>query len=324
MTISLHRLTHLILLSILTIILASACNTITTDTNINSNNQPLKDCRTVQHVMGSTCIPRNPQRVVNLAADTASIWALGISPIASTYTPDSPTPKYLQGKVDRVESVGDYKNPNLEKILRLQPDLIIYDSQYKSQLHEIYKRLSHIAPTVVLNTPFPPPSWIAMFEELAQMLDKEEMSQQLIEQYWKRVEKLKQALGERRHTLQISVASTNSQEIWAYGEKHFSGTVLSDIGLQRPSAQRGDFFYIGNISKEKISHIDGDILFFLTWDSEDDVEALEKLRQESLWQQLNVVQRNQVYFVGEHWHNPDVFAINAVLDDIEKYLVDTP
>ncbi|RUR85903.1 ABC transporter substrate-binding protein [Chlorogloeopsis fritschii PCC 9212] len=110
----------------------------------------------------------------------------------------------------------------------------------------------------------------------------------------------------------------------SYGEKHPSGSVLKDIGLQRPKSQRGDFFYIENISKETISDIDGDILFFASWEREDDKKTLEKLKQSSLWSKLKVIQRNQVYFVGSHWHQSDIFAINAILDDLERYLVNTP
>ncbi|MFQ4141104.1 iron-siderophore ABC transporter substrate-binding protein [Chlorogloeopsis sp. ULAP02] len=322
---SLRRLTHLILLSISTVILVSACRT-TADTSITSYKQPVEDCRIVQHIMGSTCIPRNPQWVVNLAADTlANCWALGVRPIASPYPTGFPFPKYLQGKVDQVESVGDYKTPNLEKILRLKPDLIIYDSQYELQLKDIYKKLSYIAPTVVLNTPFPPPSWKVMFEELAQVLGKEEVGQQLMYQYWQRVETIKEMLGEQRTNMKVSIGNTSSEYgIWSYGEKHFSGSVLKDIGLQRPKSQRGDFHYIENISKEKISDLDGDVLFFVTMEREDDKKTLEKLKQSPLWSQLEVVQKNKVYVVGGHWHNQDIFAINAILDDLEKYLVNTP
>jgi iron complex transport system substrate-binding protein len=321
MRISLRRLTYLIVLGVLTVLLISACNT-TTDTSMTSHKRTVANCRTVQHVMGSTCIPRNPQRIVNLAPDTlANIWALDIRPIASAYSTSSPTPKYLQGKVDRVESVGDYSSPNIEKILRLRPDLIISGSE----LTGIYKQLSHIAPTVVLNTPYPSPSWIEILEELAQFLDKEEFGQQLIDQYWRRVEKLKQTLGDRRKTMEVSVANTSSEYgIWAYGEGHFSGSVLKDIGLQRPKSQRVDLGYIENISQERLADIDGDILFFVSWEREDDRKTLEKLKQNPLWSQLDVVQNNKVYFVGTHWHNSDIFAINAILDDLEKYLVNTP
>jgi len=274
--------------------------------------------------MGSTCIPRNPQRVVTLDS-FENTWALGIRPIASTIVPGFPMPKYLQGKVEQVESVGSYNSPNLEKILRLKPDLIIYDSYNVSQSPAIYKQLSYIAPTVILNSPYPSPPWIDMFKELATILGKEEVSKQLIDKYWQRVEKIKQALGDRRNTIKVSIANTSSESgIWSYGEKHFSGSVLKDIGLQRPKSQRGDFFYIENMSKEKISDIDGDVLFFVSWEREDDKKTLEKLKQSPLWGHLKVFQRNQVYFVGRHWHSSDIFAINAILDDLEKNLINTP
>ncbi|NJK51377.1 iron-siderophore ABC transporter substrate-binding protein [Candidatus Gracilibacteria bacterium] len=318
---SLRRFNYLVLLSLLTVLLISACN-ITHQTNITSYKQPVENCRIVRHVMGSTCIPRNPQRVVDLAPDgLANSWALGIRPIASTYVAGFPMPKYLQGKVKRVESVGDFNSPNLEKILRLKPDLIISGSELKG----IYKQLSYIAPTVVLNTPFPSPPWTDILEELATVLGKEEVGKQLIHNYWQRVEKLKQALGDRRKTMVVSIANTSSEYgIWSYGEKHFSGSVLKDIGLQRPKSQRGDFFYIENISKEKILDIDGDVLFFASWERQDDKKTLDKLKQSPLWGHLKVFQQNKVYFVGGHWHSSDIFAINAILDDLFEYLVNNP
>jgi iron complex transport system substrate-binding protein len=194
----------------------------------------------------------------------------------------------------------------------------------------IYKQLSYIAPTVVLNVPSPPLPWKEQLEELARILGKEKASKQLIDQYWQRVEKIKQALDigaasskeNRRKMIEVSIANTASEYgIWAYGERHYSGPVLKDIGLQRPESQRGDFFYIENISKENISDIDGDVLFFVSWEREDDKKTLEKLKQSPLWAQLKVFQRNQVYLVGAHWHYSDIFAINAILDDLEKYLV---
>ncbi|WP_228055276.1 iron-siderophore ABC transporter substrate-binding protein [Gloeocapsopsis crepidinum] len=273
--------------------------------------------------MGETCIPRNPRRIIVLREDTlANSLALGVKPIASVFAPDLPLPSYLQGKVDGIESVGGYEAPSIEKMLQLKPDLILGNSYYSKN---IYNQLSQIAPTVILNIPYPPPSWKEQLEELAQVLGKEDVHQKLMNDYWQRIEELKQALGNNRHSLVVSVASTNSQYgIWAYGQKHFSGTVLNDIGLQRPPSQRGDFFYVENISEENIAEINGDVLFFLTWAPDDDKKALEKLKQRPLWRQLEAVQRNQVYFVGTHWHDAAIFAINMIVDDLFKYLVNTP
>lgn len=152
MKISLHRLFYLLLLGVLTLTLVSACSR-NIDHNATSLKQPLEDCRVVQHAMGETCIPRNPQRIVTLWISTfSSTLALGVKPIAYVWIPGEPFPKHLRDKVDGVEFVGSLNEPNLEKILLLKPDLILSNTR----LQNIYKPLTEIAPTVVLDYPAPP------------------------------------------------------------------------------------------------------------------------------------------------------------------------
>jgi len=318
---SLRRFICLLFLGALTAIIFVACNTVE-NTRVTNQQPQVEDCRIVQHSLGESCIPRHPQRIITLREDIlANSLALGVKPIGSVFEPDYPI-SYIENKLEGIESVGVTVAPSIEKILRLKPDLILSNNRFALS---IYDELSLIAPTVALNIPFPPPSWKEQLKELARVLDKEEVSQQLIDDYWQRIEALKQVLGDRRHTLEVSVAGkTAAYQIWINGEKQFSGTVLEDIGLQRPLAQRGDFFYIDNISEEKMSMIDGDVLFFIAWGTAEDLKAVEKLKQNPLWQQLNVVQRNQVYFVSGYWSNADIFAINAIVDDLFKYLVDAP
>ncbi|BAZ20904.1 ABC transporter, iron(III) dicitrate-binding periplasmic protein [Kalymmatonema gypsitolerans NIES-4073] len=328
MRISLRCLTYLLFLGVLTFTLASACST-NMNRSVTSPKQPVEDCRVVQHTMGKTCIPRNPQRVVTLwTATLANSLALGIKPVGSVYIIGEPLQEYLRGKVDGVEPVGSLSEPNLEKILLLKPDLILSNTR----LQNIYKQLSYIAPTVVIDLPSPPPPWQKHLEDIAKLLDKEQESKQLIDEYWQRIEKLKQALGagapspKENRRLEVSVASVfPPYGILTYGKKHPIGALLNDIGLQRPPAQSGDFFMRDNISHERLSDIDGDVIFLFYRGGKSAKETLEKLQQESLWRQLKAVQKNQVYLVdSDHWYGFDILAMNAVIDDLFKYLVNTP
>ncbi|MEM8830128.1 MAG: iron-siderophore ABC transporter substrate-binding protein [Cyanobacteria bacterium P01_G01_bin.19] len=315
--ISWRRFIYLLLCASLTAILVVACSS---SNDLNSDKQPSNDCRVVQHIIGETCIPQNPERVITLHTyHLASSLALGVRPTASAFVEGFPVSQVLQNKVNNVESVGSISNPSLEKILLLKPDLIISNSR----LENIYPQLSQIAPTVVLDLSFPPPSWKKQFQELARILDREETYEQLMADYWQRVENLKQALGKRSESQEVSVAGTGSGAgIWAYGSQHPAGEILKDLGLQRPPIQRGDFFYLDNISEEKLSDIDGDVLFLTSWGREEDREIGQKLSQKPLWQKLKAVQQERVYVVGQHWHNAgSILAVNAVLDDLEKYLV---
>jgi iron complex transport system substrate-binding protein len=107
--------------------------------------------------------------------------------------------------------------------------------------------------------------------------------------------------------------------IYAYGNQSNIARILRDIGLQRPPSQRGDFYTLDNISLERLSDIDGDVLFLLNQGG-----VSEEIIQKPLWKQLKAVQQNQVYFVGYHWHFLDILAVNAIIDDLFKYLVNTP
>ncbi len=316
----LYHLARLLLLGALMFVFTLACNRIISY-SLTSSKPLTENCRVVKHVMGETCIPLNPQRIVTLYSNLGNTLALGIKPIATTYTANEPLPEYLRDKMDGIELLGDTSQPNLEKILLLKPDLIISSSE----LEKIHKQLSFIAPTIAMNHS-PAPSWKVQLEELAKMLNKEKDSKQLMDEYWQRIEKLKRALGDHRHQMQVSVASVSpNHEIYVIRGSHPSGIVLNDIGLQRPIVERGDFSYPINISEERLPEIDGDALFILSWRKKGAQEALEKLRQKPLWRQLKAVQQNQVYFVdGLHWHWDNILSINAIVDDLFKYLVDTP
>ncbi|MGJ5632669.1 iron-siderophore ABC transporter substrate-binding protein [Nostoc sp. CALU 1950] len=327
MKIPLRHLTYLLLLGVLTFTLASACS-LNIKHSVTSSKQPTENCRKVQHTTDKTCIPLNPQRVVTLWGGTFSTaLALGIKPIASVWIPGEPFPKHLGDKADGVENIGF--EPNLERLLLLKPDLILSNTR----LQNIYTQLTNIAPTVALDHPSPPASWQKTLEDIAKILDKEQEGKQLINDYWQRIEQLKQALGvgvaspkeNRRLQMQVSVATVDqTYGIFTYGSKHPTGRLLSDIGLQRPPGQSGDFFTRSNISYENLSEIDGDVLF-LSYRKGDAKKNLEKLQKSPLWQKLKVVQQNRVYFVdSDHWYAFDVLAINAVIDDLFKYLVNTP
>lgn len=312
------RFTYLFLVGILICTIISACSS--TNHSVTSTKE-LANCRVVQHTAGETCIPNNPQRVVTLWGGTfSSTLALGIKPIASTWIPGKPFPEHLQGKADGIENLGS--EPNIERLLLLKPDLILSNTR----LQNIYTQLSHIAPTVALDHPRPPAPWQRTLEDLAKLLDKEQESKKLINDYWQRIEQLKKALGNSRLKMQVSVATVDQNYgIFIYGKQHPAGTVLTDAGLQRPPAQNGEFFTRDNISYENLADIDGDVLFLSYGGKETDKEALEKLQENPLWQKLKVVQQNRVYLVdSEHWYAFDILAMNAVIDDLFKYLVDTP
>jgi iron complex transport system substrate-binding protein len=113
--------------------------------------------------------------------------------------------------------------------------------------------------------------------------------------------------------------------IFSEAKGSFSDSILKDIGLQRPAAQDVIVSHTQlQISKETLDKADGDVLLIggLT---EDDKGRLEELKQEPLWQQLKAVQQNRVYIIDYMtWRGGNLIAADAVIDDLFKYLVNTP
>ena len=323
MNLSLRRLTCLLLLSCMVFFVISACERDIGTINTEALEQLTEDCRIVRHMMGETCIPRNPQRILTLRPDHfANSFALGVEPIGSAFVEGFPFPQDIKNSAGNVKSIGHIYRPNLERILQLEPDLIVSNSAVAG----IHKELSRIAPTIVLDNSFPPSSWKEQLKTLAHFLNKEDVAQQLMKDYWQRVNNIQQIMGSRRKRIEVSVVSSTLEAgIWAYGEEHFIGEVLNDIGLQRPESQRASLFYIENISKEKLSVIDGDVLFFVSMGRKQDEETRKKLTEDALWKKLKVVQNNQLHFVGGYWHDSgSILAVNEILNDIEQYLVNIP
>lgn len=319
----LSRLCYFLCLALVSLILVSACspgkdrNTILVP--------PPQNCHIVRHSMGETCVPNDPQRMVTIFhATLGNVLRLGMKPIgASIVNAEVPFPKYLSKEVGGIEWVGTQGEPNLEKILMLKPDLIMVFENIKA----IYPLLSKIAPTVV--TPWRGPSaWRDQIEFVAKVLAKEQESKQVWSAYYQRINQLKATLGDRYQNKTVSVFAPSTH--WGFfiqAKNSFAGSILQDLGLQRPKSQDVDTTsgYVMFSSHESLDLIDGDILFVMTQEDKEERKAFEALLQTPLGKHLKAVQKGHVYFVDSFaWLGANFLATDVILDDLEKYLVNTP
>jgi iron complex transport system substrate-binding protein len=314
------------ILASLTSFLFSACNQKLTKNvgNLSELSRPV-NCRIIQHLAGETCVPQNPQRIIALhIATLGNLLALDVKPIGSTTGyQKSDFPKYFEGKIDGIQSVGDVTQPNLEKILQLKPDLIINLSDDIS----IYPLLSKIAPTVQTGWEGPR-QWKEHFNFVIKVLGRENASQQAWNHYYQRIQELKAALGDRYQNQKFSyvyVEDSNHPIFISELKNVFAGSILNDVGLQRTELQDviTPYGYIF-IPEEELSKIDGDVIF-IGFDGDDEGKTFNKLKQKPLWKTLKAVQQNHVYIVNlSTWRESNLLAADAVIDDLYKYLVKTP
>lgn len=310
-----RRWLRFMLLGALVCVLLSAC--LARSTEVISQDRVATNCRTIQHALGETCVPLQPQRLIVLGVPTlGDALALGVLPIASIVYFDDPPP-YLVNFLSSVQILGREEQPNLEKILALQPDLII-GMRYATEA--IYDRLTQIAPTVVDDWEGYP-SWRDHFNFVATVLNKTEAAQQVWANYQQRIAALQTALGDRLPDLEISFVHICCGTIDIDLSNSFNGSILTDVGFRRPEAQAAPIAGgITSLSTERLMDIESDVLFIAT-DGESSVQKMAELQRNPLWQSLRAVQQDRVYPVNyPTWRGGNPLAAHAVLDDLFRYL----
>lgn len=310
-----------LILGILGLTLVAACNYHSTQDISFLSKPPAAECRLVKHVMGETCVPIHPQRVITLSLSTlGNVLALGVKPIATTNEvhQGEKSLTFLQGKTEGIKLIG-LSQPNLEATLLLKPDLIIGVDWFKP----IYPLLSKIAPTVLGELAYS--KWEKHLSFVAEVLGKQETEKALWQHYYQRIEELKLALGNRYQDKKISFIYIGRNQIHIDAKNSYAGSILGDMLLQRPASQNIDAPYGAlPISLEELKKADADILFVTTF-SKNGKDFLKKKQREPLWKTLKAVQDDRVYYVDfMSWAASNMLGTDAVIDDLFKYLVDTP
>lgn len=300
--------------ALLTVVLVTSCDRSLDKTASNFGQETTANCRVIKNILGESCVPINPQRVV--AIDLLdNVLALGIKPVgAAVYDGHFRTSLPKEQSID-IESVGILGQPNIESILQLNPDLIL--DVYWGQSY--YNQLSQVAPVVAAGdgTNIDWKAWIKTYGE---GLGKQQEAEKLIENYNNRIKDFQQKMGERLSQTRVSVVmSWDGYRI--YMKRSFSGQILSDIGLPRPPLQDREKVN-EDISLELIPKMEGDVIFLAIGGN--NLSNVEQLVNHPLWSQLKAVKEGRIYQVdADAWvagHGP--VGANVVLDDLFKYLID--
>jgi iron complex transport system substrate-binding protein len=275
----------------------------------------------VSHALGEVKIPLKPQRVIVLhdMLILDSVLALGVEPVGSTYWPlDGESFRGIPGDlVANIPQVGSISQPSIEKILSLKPDLIL-GMQFQKNYYEL---LSAIAPTILIDH-HKLSDFKTRLRYIAQMLGKSVQAEEILTQYQERTQQLRQQLGKRLKRITISVVALEGLNFYTYkSDFAISSQVISDVGLSLPLIQRNqkESYLLSSI--EVLPEHDADVLFVMADWTKANPEHLSFLRK-PIWSTLKAVQNKQVYEVD--WHVGGPLGANRIIDDLSKYLINTP
>ncbi|TYP82785.1 iron complex transport system substrate-binding protein [Blastococcus xanthinilyticus] len=250
--------------------------------------------RTVEHAMGSTEIPAEPERVVVLdTGELDSALSLGVTPVGAVTTAVSEEfLSYLAEDAEGVEVVGTIAEPDLEAIAALEPDLILSNSV---RHEDIYEQLAQIAPTVFAADLGD--TWKENLLLDAEALGKEEEAEELLADYEEQAGRLGEDIGDAAGTT-VSPLRFVGGAIRAYRPDSFIGTVLADIGLDHIELPAGENPTFAELSPEQLTQGDADIVLYSSYGAADESGEAEVVGG-PLWPRLTAVQERRAFQVED-------------------------
>lgn len=265
---------------------------------------------------GDVDVPADPQRIVVLSGDQLDVLcALGLqSRVVAAALPDGSEsqPSYLGTVIHDVAPAGNRTAPDLAAIEGADPDLILGS---QALTPDAFGALSAIAPTVF--TGAPGAGWQDTLRAVAAATGRSDAADDLIEKF----DEAARATGADNDAahFQASVVQLTDNAVRVYGADNFPASVLAEVGLDRPAAQRfTDKPYVElTTSDTDFSIADGDIVYVSFAASADKEQATQILHSDA-WRALSAARDNRVFAVNnEVWQTgQNIVAARGILADL--------
>lgn len=203
-------------------------------------------------------VQQNPEKVVvfdNGSLDTLDALGVGDKVIGAA---TKNLPAYLE-KYQEVESAGGIKEPDLEKINEMQPDLIIISGRQS----DYQEQLSQIAPTLYLAMDTEKP-WESMQENvttLAKIFDKEKEAEEKLTDLTKQIDEVKEKASALDQTALVTLV--NEGQLSAYGSGSRFGLVHDLFGFKQADDQIEASTHGQSVSYEYVLEKNPGILFVI-------------------------------------------------------------
>ncbi len=262
---------------------------------------------TIKHARGETTIKSVPKRVVALEWSSAEhVLALGIQPVGIADIVNMK--KWVKLPVEiapEVVDVGSRVAPNLESIMLLKPDLII---GLNRNVEANYDELSKIAPTIVYDSNPPEGQgdqysrMIDTFNEIADILDKQAESEQVLKNLDKTYAEAKErivkaGMDKIPFVLAMAYSNQNAVEFRLSTDNSTAVKILEHIGLK--NAYKPKKFEINGMTTTDVEALpplqDANFLHII---QNDDNVIENQLKNNPVWNGLSFVKENRIYALG--------------------------
>ncbi len=247
----------LLLISLLVMFVLAACGSNKEEGTSSSKKEKSSEPTTITYESenGPVEVPADPQRVLVLSSFAGNVMALDV-PLVGVDSWSKMNPRFEE-KLEGVEEVTD---ENLEKIIELDPDLIVGLSNIKN-----VDKLKEIAPTVTFT--YGAVDYLTQHVEIGKLLNKEKEAQAWVDDFETRTKQvgddIKAKIGE---DATVTVIESFDKQLYVFGDNWGRGTEIlyQEMGLGMPEKVKEmalkDGYYA--LSAEVLPEYTGDYLIF--------------------------------------------------------------
>lgn len=281
-----------------------------------SNVSDDQETRTITDASGAeVVVPADPQRVIALSEqDLDALLALDVAPVGTVNgRGQQGPPAYLGEDAAGIEIVGDIGAPTTDKILELEPDLVLFgaptDEAQVEQLRELVP-----ATVVTYNVD---DDWKTAFRQTADAVNQADAAEAWLADYDAKVADAQGKLGDNSGAT-VSIVRWNPDGPVIMLHEAFSSLVVQDLGLVRPPTQQDPgFAHTDPLSLENLGRLDADWLFVGTLQPGSE-EALSEARSTPAFAALGAVSNDRFVEVdGTLWTSRGgPLAALQVVDDV--------
>ncbi|MCM3691837.1 iron-hydroxamate ABC transporter substrate-binding protein [Neobacillus niacini] len=293
---------------VLLVLIISACGT---DTSKEKDTAAPDDKKsgtiTYQSENGPIEVPADPQRVILLSGFTGNVIDLGVNVVGvDVWSKNNPTFE------KEMKDVAEVSDEDLEKIIELEPDLIIGLSNIKN-----LDKLSEIAPTVTYT--WGKVDYLTQHLEIGKLLNKEKEAQSWIDEFKKEAEaageEIRAKIGE---DATVSVMESYGKDLYVFGSNWARGTEIlyQAMKLNMPEkvkevAEESGYF---TLSAEVIPEYAGDYVILSKYSDAD-----TSFQETETYKNIPAVKNNRVFEMnGQGASFSDPVTLEKQLEFIKK------
>ncbi|MFK5709668.1 ABC transporter substrate-binding protein [Lysinibacillus boronitolerans] len=249
--------------------------------------------RTIEYLGESYEVPEKVERIVVTGAMEAmeDMVVLDVHPVGAIAI-GGKFPELYASVTDKAESIGEKIKPNFEKILELNPDVILGSTKFPE---EVQSKLEKIAPTILVS--HISTNWESNLNLLAELTGKQADAEKILSTYKADIEAAKSTLTEKLQDQKVAAIRIRGGQAYVYPKEVFLNAVLyGELGLAVPN-EVAKAKSQEAISVEQLADMNPDYLFvqFSTDENADEPNALEGFKKNPIIQNITAFKNDQVF-----------------------------